>query len=101
MNHIYLPLRNQRRKKRIDVVKTETSIDLENFILQYNEHHKTDKIPPVVFNDLEKFRAFVKTIPDKRPMVHKSCIKDTQGVCLHYMNGKDHCKAVLYGYERV
>jgi hypothetical protein len=100
MNHLMLPLRRTFKKKRIDLVKAENSISLEEFIQKYKDHYTNDSVPPAVFSDLEEFRNFIRTVPDKYPMAHNSCIENTNGVCIHYMDGKHNCKAVLYGWRR-
>ncbi|MBI5065214.1 hypothetical protein HZA97_03160 [Candidatus Woesearchaeota archaeon] len=95
----YLCIQKQRKKKFLEIVKAQSPLRLEEFIEQYLHYFRADTIAPRVFSDLQEFREFLKEIPDKRPIPHNSCIDESNTVCVHYMNGKAHCKVALYGYK--
>lgn len=99
INYLYLP--KFREKKVLKIVEVKSPLSFEEFFKNYLNYYTMDLIKPEVFTDLAEFRKFIKTIEDKRPMAHNSCIDDYNTICVHYMNKDHHCKAALYGYKIV
>ena len=99
VNYLYLPKLKEKKVLQIELIKSP--LDQNEFLRKYLDYYVTDLIQPLVFLDLSEFRTFLKTIQDNRPMAHNSCIDEYHSICVHYMNGDEHCKVALYGYRIV